>query len=107
MSNNTCNDNCVSAFQRFVLNEFSPDHIRSTRKSEFFPSLVLGDNLFELKVIDLPPVSHFPATPEVEWSHFRFSGLRAAAAYILVYDANIPGSFQFIKTLREQVSNFL
>ena len=52
---------------------------------------------------DLPAISHFPRTPDAEWSDFRFLGLRSASAYLFVYDASDPAAtFDVVRTLREQ-----
>ena len=59
--------------------------------------------MFELKVIDLPVVNYFPPDNIAEWTDFKYYGLRSASAYILVYDVSLPSTFQFIKTLREQM----
>lgn len=105
MSTTTSSNSLRSAFlQRFVSNDFSNEHTRSTTKTEFFPTLVLNDSLFELKVTDLPPVPFFPKTTEAEWrGEFRFYGLRSASAYILVYDMSSPATFQYIKRIRDQM----
>ena len=39
----------------------------------------------------------------VEWSDYRFFGLRSASAYLLVYDVSVPSTFSFVKALREQM----
>lgn len=39
-----------------------------------------------------------------EWTDYRFYGLRNASAYILVFDLSNLETFQYIKTLREQIS---
>ena len=90
-------------FQRFISNDFSPSHHLSKRKKEYYPSLILNESLFELKVIDLPVVPYFPPDSIAEWTDFKYYGLRSASAYILVYDVSAPSTFQFIKTLREQM----
>ncbi len=59
-------------FQRFVSNEFPTEHVPSRKKSEFFPSLILNDALFELKLIDLPAIPFFPANTDVEWKEYRY-----------------------------------
>ena len=53
-------------------NDFPSRHDRSTSKSEFYPSLILNDSLFELKLIDLPAIPFFPASTEVEWKEYRY-----------------------------------
>lgn len=86
-----------------MANDFASEHVRSTKKTEFYPSLILNDSLFELKIIDLPTIPFFPSNTDVEWNEYRFYGLRSASAYLLVYDASVPSTFQFIKTLRDQM----
>ena len=55
------------------------------------------------QVTDLPAISHFPRTPDAEWTDFRFFGLRSASAYLFVYDASEPAAtFDVVRTLREQ-----
>lgn len=93
----------VCLLQRFVSNEFSSKPSSSTTKSEFFPTLVLNDSLFELKLIDLPAIPFFPSSTDVEWKEFRYFGLRSASAYILVYDCSRPRTFQYVRSLREQM----
>ena len=61
----------LSLFQRFVNNDFTPEHRRTSRKTEFFPSLILNGSLFELKLIDLPVIPFFPPNNVVEWNDFR------------------------------------
>lgn len=34
---------------------------------------------------------------------FRYYGLRSASAYILVFDVNLPETFQYVKNMREQI----
>ncbi|CAB4063798.1 RASL10B [Lepeophtheirus salmonis] len=92
----------TSIVRRFVRNEYSLSYERSTSKSEYFPSLILNERLFELKIIDLPVIPYFPASTAMEWTpELRYYGLRSAGAYVLVYDS--PATFQFLKTLKEQI----
>ena len=63
----------------------------------------MNDSLFELKIIDLPVVPYFPSTNVVEWTEYRYCGLRSASAYLMVYDISNPSSFQLVKTLRDQM----
>ena len=48
-------------------------------------------------------VPYFPPDNMAEFLDFKYYGLRSASAYILVYDVTAPSTFQFIKTLREQM----
>ncbi|KAF5280189.1 hypothetical protein FQA39_LY18106 [Lamprigera yunnana] len=38
-----------------------------------------------------------------EWTDYRYYGLRSATAYILVFDLSNIETFQYVKTLREQI----
>ena len=59
--------------------------------------------LIPRQVTDLPSISHFPRTPDAEWTDFRFFGLRSASAYLFVYDASdAAATFDVVRTLREQ-----
>ena len=51
----------------------------------------------------MPVVPYFPATNVVEWTEYRYYGLRSASAYLMVYDVSVPASFQFIKMLHDQM----
>ena len=86
-----------------MTNEFNEEHRKTKKKSEHFPSLILNESLFELKLIDLPVIPFFPPDSLSEWTDYRFYGLRSAAAYILVYDVSVPSSFHFVKAIREQM----
>ena len=51
----------------------------------------------------MPVIPFFPPDSMVEWSDYRYYGLRSASAYLLVYDVSVPSTFSFIKALREQM----
>ena len=89
-----------------MANDFTPEHVRSTKKTEFYPSLILNDSLFELKIIDLPTIPFFPSNTDVEWNEYRFYGLRSASAYLLVYDASVPSTFQVRTSKIEEKDTF-
>lgn len=38
-----------------------------------------------------------------EWTDYRFYGLRSATAYVLVFDLSNIETFQYVRTLREQI----
>lgn len=65
--------------------------------------MIINDHLYELKIIDIPVIPYFPVNSLYEWTDFRFYGLRNATAYILVYDLNALDTFQYIKSLRDQI----
>lgn len=86
-----------------MANEFSSEHRKTKKKVEHFPSLILNESLFEVKLIDLPVIPFFPPDSLTEWTDYRFYGLRSASAYLLVYDVSVPSSFHFVKAIREQM----
>ncbi|XP_023338851.1 ras-like protein family member 10B [Eurytemora carolleeae] len=94
-----------AVLERFVRNSFSSHHERTTRKQEYMPSLILDNSIFELKIVDIPVINRFPANSEEEWEEYRFYGLRSAHAYLLVFDVSSHQSFQFITTIRDQISS--
>ena len=73
-------------------------------KQVYFPSMLLDSSVIECKLVDLPVINNFPTTSEEEWTDFRYFGLRSASAYILIYDVTFPSSFEFIQSLRNQIS---
>lgn len=48
-------------------------------------------------------ISYFPVNSYYEWADFRFYGLRSATAYILVFDLSNVDTFQYVRTMREQM----
>ena len=64
-------------------------------------TVMLDNRVYQLKILDLPPLTSFPQNSLEEWK----SGvsLRSASAYLLVYDASNLDSFQHVKTLKEQI----
>ncbi|KAK3084665.1 hypothetical protein FSP39_017145 [Pinctada imbricata] len=89
--------------KQFVYNEFTEDYESTEKKQIFLPSVIINDHLYELKIIDCPYIPYFPVNSLYEWTDFRGFGLRNASAYILVYDITSEDSFQYIKSLREQI----
>lgn len=90
--------------QQFVWNEFSDEYVSTDRKHTYYPSAIINDRLYELKISDLPAIPYFPVNSFYEWTDFRFYGLRSATAYILVFDLSNVDTFQYIRTLREQIA---
>lgn len=93
----------TSIIHQFVCNQFSEDYSPTVRKEVYYPSVIINDHLYELKIIDTPYIPYFPVNSLYEWTDFRGYGLRNASAYILVYDITSDESFQYIKTLRDQI----
>lgn len=92
-----------SIVRQFVCNHFTEDYEPTDEKEVYFPSVIINDHLYELKIIDCPYIPYFPVNSLYEWTDFRGYGLRNATAYILVYDITSEDSFQYIKTIRDQI----
>ncbi|XP_052124019.1 ras-like protein family member 10B [Frankliniella occidentalis] len=89
--------------QQFMWNTFTPDYQPTDRKHTYFPSIMINDHLYELNITDLPVIPFFPENNAVEWSEFRFYGLRSATAYVLVFDLSNADTFQYIRKIRDQM----
>lgn len=89
--------------QQFVWNEFYEEYVQTDRKHTYYPSVITNERLYEIKISDLPVIPYFPVNSYYEWTDYRFYGLRSATAYILVFDLSNLETFQYIKTLREQI----
>ncbi|XP_033748506.1 ras-like protein family member 10B [Pecten maximus] len=93
----------TSIVKQFVCNHFEEDYEPTDRKHVYLPSVIINDHLYELKIIDCPYIPYFPVNSLYEFTDFRGYGLRNATAYILVYDVTSEDSFQYIKSLRDQI----
>ncbi|XP_045770427.1 ras-like protein family member 10B isoform X1 [Maniola jurtina] len=93
----------TSIIQQFVWSDFSEDYIPTDRKHTFYPSVIINEHLYEVKITDVPVIPYFPINSYYEWAHYRFYGLRNATAYILVFDLSNVETFQYIRTLRDQM----
>lgn len=80
--------------QQFVWSEFCEEYKPTERRETFYPSVVLADRLYELKITDLPMIPYFPVSSHLEWTDFRYYGLRSANAYVLVFDLSNQDTFQ-------------
>lgn len=85
-------DSCFH--QQFVWSEFSEEYSPTEKRETFYPSVVLADRLYELKITDLPTIPYFPVSSHLEWTDFRYYGLRSATAYVLVFDLSNQDTFQ-------------
>ncbi|XP_053375074.1 ras-like protein family member 10B [Mercenaria mercenaria] len=93
----------TSIVRQFVSNMFEEEYTPTDNKQIFYPSVIINEHLYELKIIDCPYIPYFPVNSLYEWTDYRGYGLRNASAYILVYDITAEESFHYIKNLREQI----
>ncbi|AWP07111.1 hypothetical protein SMAX5B_016588 [Scophthalmus maximus] len=93
----------TSIIRQFIYNDFSEVHTPTRTRSVYRPSVILNGNMYELKVLDVPPLSAFPSSSSQEWLDLRCRGVRNANAYILVYDICCVESFEYVKMIRQQI----
>ncbi|KDR12000.1 Ras-like protein family member 10B, partial [Zootermopsis nevadensis] len=93
----------TSIVQQFVWNDFSEEYLPTDQKHTYYPSVIINDHLYELKISDIPVIPYFPVNSYYEWTDYRFYGLRSATAYVLVFDLSNADTFQYIRTLRDQM----
>ncbi|XP_050667792.1 ras-like protein family member 10B isoform X1 [Leptidea sinapis] len=93
----------TSIIQQFVWSDFTEEYLPTERKHTFYPSVIINEHLYEIKITDVPVIPYFPVNSYYEWTHYRFYGLRNATAYILVFDLSNVDTFQYIRTLRDQM----
>ncbi|XP_049825103.1 ras-like protein family member 10B [Aethina tumida] len=93
----------TSIIQQFVWNDFCEEYVQTDRKHTYYPSVITNERLYEIKISDLPVIPYFPVNSYYEWANYRYYGLRSASAYILVFDLSNIETFQYVKTLREQI----
>ncbi|KAG7318116.1 hypothetical protein KOW79_017871 [Hemibagrus wyckioides] len=93
----------TSIIRRFVYDDFSETYNPTRARRVYRPSVVLNGHMYELKILDVPPIAAFPSSPAQEWLDARCRGVRNASAYILVYDICCIESFEYVKMIRQQI----
>ncbi|XP_061585986.1 ras-like protein family member 10A [Cololabis saira] len=93
----------TSIIRQFIYNDFSEVYTPTKTRYVYRPSVILNGNMYELKILDVPPISSFPASASQEWLDLRCRGVRNANAYILVYDICCVESFEYVKMIRQQI----
>ncbi|KAM4577776.1 PREDICTED: ras-like protein family member 10A [Cyprinodon variegatus] len=93
----------TSIIRQFIYNDFSEAYTPTRSRYVYRPSVILNGNMYELKILDVPPISSFPASASQEWLDLRCRGVRNANAYILVYDICCVESFEYVKMIKQQI----
>ncbi|KFZ60637.1 Ras-like family member 10B [Podiceps cristatus] len=84
--------------RQFLYNEFSEVCVPTTARRVYLPAVVMNGH-----IMDFPPITAFPVNTLQEWADVCCRGLRSVHAYILVYDICCFDSFEYIKTIRQQI----
>ncbi|XP_050964815.1 ras-like protein family member 10A [Labeo rohita] len=93
----------TSIIRQFIYNDFSETYTPTQTRYVYRPSVILNGVMYDLKILDVPPISSFPSSPSQEWLDARCRGVRSANAYILVYDICCVESFEYVKMIRQQI----
>ncbi|GFR30430.1 ras-like protein family member 10B [Trichonephila clavata] len=93
----------TSLIRQFVYSEISEDYIPTDTKTVYNPTVVFNEHIYSMRIVDLPVIPYFPSNSANEWIDFRNYGLRSASAYILVFDLNDLETFQYVKSIRDQI----
>ncbi|XP_072288831.1 ras-like protein family member 10A isoform X2 [Eucyclogobius newberryi] len=93
----------TSIIRQFIYHDFCEAYTPTRSRYVYRPAVILNGSMYELKVLDVPPISAFPSSTSQEWLDLRCRGVRNANAYILVYDICCVESFEYVKMIRQQI----
>ncbi|XP_051891720.1 ras-like protein family member 10B [Pristis pectinata] len=88
---------------QFLYNDYSDRYMPTKARHIYLPAVVMNEHVHDLQIMDFPPIPSFPVNTLQEWTDTCCRGLRSAHAYILVYDICCFDSFEYIKTIRQQI----
>ncbi|XP_023675156.1 uncharacterized protein [Paramormyrops kingsleyae] len=93
----------TAVVRRFLHDDYSetgtPGHTRQVHLS----AAVLNGHVHDLQITDYPAIPSFPGSSLQEWADSCCRGIRSAHVYILVYDICCFDSFEYVKTMRQQI----
>lgn len=52
----------TSVIRQFIYNDFSEVYTPTRTRYVYRPSVILNGNMYELKILDVPPISSFPSS---------------------------------------------
>ena len=61
----------TAIIQQFVCNEFTDEYVPTEKKQIYYPSVIINDHLFEVKIMDCPVIPYFPTNTLSEWTDYR------------------------------------
>ncbi|XP_061459009.1 ras-like protein family member 10A [Rhineura floridana] len=93
----------TAVVRQFLYHDFTETYSPTKRRCTYRPSVVFNGSMYDLKIMDVPHLTAFPANSSQEWSDLKSRGLRNTDAYILVYDICSPESFEYVKMIRQQI----
>ncbi|XP_043354196.1 ras-like protein family member 10A isoform X1 [Dermochelys coriacea] len=122
----------TAIIRQFLYNDFTDTYSPTGSRDIYRPSLIYNGNMYDMKIMDVPYLTAFPANssqaaPPVvgwrlmgwlscppspkqpalslpqEWLDLKCHGLRNTNAYVLVYDICNPESFEYVKMIQQQI----
>ncbi|KAL8180526.1 UNVERIFIED_CONTAM: hypothetical protein K2H54_026929 [Gekko kuhli] len=93
----------TAIIRQFLYHDFTEDYSPTECRYTYRPSVIFNGNMYDMKVMDVPYLTAFPANSAQEWSDLKSRGLRNTDAYVLVYDICSPESFEYVKMIRQQI----
>ncbi|KAM9539300.1 ras-like protein family member 10B [Salvelinus alpinus] len=91
--------------QRFLHDDYSEAPVPATSRARqvHLSAAVLNGHVHNLQITDYPAITSFPCSSLQEWTDTCCRGIRSAHVYILVYDICCFDSFEYVKTMRQQI----
>uniref|UniRef100_A0A5S6Q630 Uncharacterized protein n=1 Tax=Trichuris muris TaxID=70415 RepID=A0A5S6Q630_TRIMR len=93
----------TSIIRRFLLNEFSDAHEPTAKTTCYYPGVFSDNQMYELKIMDTPPMEMFPTSTLEDWTMNGNVCVRSAHAYLIVFDVTSRESFRMAKNFRDQL----
>uniref|UniRef100_A0A8D2KWX1 Uncharacterized protein n=1 Tax=Varanus komodoensis TaxID=61221 RepID=A0A8D2KWX1_VARKO len=92
----------TAIIRQFLHQDFTDTYRPTEDRYTYRPSVIFNGNMYDVKILDVPYLAGPGSFPH-EWLDLKCRGLRNTDAYVLVYDICTPGSFEYVKMIRQQI----
>nr|XP_002736007.1 PREDICTED: ras-like protein family member 10B-like [Saccoglossus kowalevskii] len=94
--------------QQYMHCTFPNQHSPTKSPSTHNPVVLANTRLYQLNIIDTPPLQYFQMKSFYDWVDFHSYSdkVKDASAFILIFDVSNSDSFQYVKDLREQIIDY-
>ncbi|XP_064208415.1 ras-like protein family member 10B [Anguilla rostrata] len=89
--------------RRFLCDDYREAPSPGRARRVYLSAAVLNGHVHDLQITDYPAIPAFPGSSLQEWTDSCCRGIRSAHVYILVYDICCFDSFEYVKTMRQQI----
>ncbi|XP_053862657.1 ras-like protein family member 10A isoform X1 [Malaclemys terrapin pileata] len=93
----------TAIIRQFLYNDFTDTYSPTGSRDIYRPSVIYNGNMYDMKIMDVPYLTAFPANSSQEWLDLTCRGLRNTNAIVLVYDICNPESFEYVKMVQQQI----